>query len=107
KVTNMETQTLSAEVRELCGKGPARQLRMRGLVPAIYYGPGTEPVKLTVSPSSLARILGGEYGRNQVIELSYDGGTHLALVRDLAVDPASREILHVDFYAVSKERKVE
>jgi large subunit ribosomal protein L25 len=103
----METQTLSAEVRELCGKGPARQLRMRGLIPAIYYGPGTEPVKLTVSPSSLARILGGEYARNQLIELSYGGGNHLALVRDLAVDPASRELLHADFYAVSKERKVE
>lgn len=32
----MEAQTLQAEVREKSGKGPARQLRARGLIPAIY-----------------------------------------------------------------------
>ncbi len=102
----MEAQTLSAEVRERSGKGPARQLRMRGLIPAIFYGPGTEPAKLAVSPTELQRLLSGEYGRNQVLEVAWAGKKALALVRDLAINPVTRDILHVDLYGVSRERKV-
>ncbi|MCA9606564.1 MAG: 50S ribosomal protein L25 [Myxococcales bacterium] len=103
----MEAQTLSAEVRTKSGKGPARQLRAKGLIPAIFYGPGTETVKLAVSPAKLERMLTGDYGRNQLIELDYEGTKAFALVKELAVDPVHREILHADFYAVSKERTVE
>src|SRR5690606_28862399 len=103
----MEPQTLQAEVREKSGKGPARQLRMRGLIPAIYYGPGTEPQKLAVSPLELEKTLMGAYGRNQLIELSIGGEKKLALVRDLAINPVSRELRHADFYAVARDRKVE
>lgn len=103
----MEPQTLQAEVREKSGKGPARQLRMRGLIPAIFYGPGTEPVKLSVRPNELQKILSGAYGRNQTIELTHGSTKSLALVRDLAIDPVTREILHADFYSVAKDRPVE
>lgn len=103
----MEPMTLQAEVRQKGGKGPARQLRMSGKIPAIYYGPGTEPVKLSVSPHDLEKILSGAFARNQMIELSFGGNKTLAVVRDLAVDPVSREILHADFYSVAKDRKVD
>src|SRR5690606_39223492 len=103
----MEAQTLQAEAREKSGKGPARQLRTRGLIPAIYYGPGTEPQKLAVSPLALEKALKGPYGRNQLLELEIGGEKKLALVRDLAVNPVSRELRHVDFYAVARDRKVD
>lgn len=103
----MEAQTLQAEVREQSGKGPARQLRARGMTPAIYYGPGTEPMKLAVSPAHVEKALSGEYGRNQLLELDVKGTKKLAVVRDLAIDPVSRDILHVDFYGVARDRKVD
>lgn len=102
----MESQTLKAEVRDSSGKGPARQLRMKGLIPAVFYGPGKSPTNLSVSPETLAKILSGPYGRNQLVELDIAGKTELALVRDLAIEPVSRELLHADFYSVSKEREV-
>lgn len=102
----MEAQTLSAEVRNESGKGPARQLRARGMIPAIFYGPGTEPTKLAVSPAALEKVLSGEYGRNQLIELATGSEKRLALVRDLAIDPVTRAILHADFYGVARDRKV-
>ncbi|MFK7989244.1 MAG: 50S ribosomal protein L25 [Sandaracinaceae bacterium] len=98
--------TLSAEVRTQSGKGPARQLRMQGKIPAVYYGPGIDPVKLTVSPTDLSRILLGDYRRNQLIELDYGGDKGLALVKDLDINPVSRVLLHADFYLVSREKKV-
>jgi len=102
----METQTLKAEVRELSGKGPARQLRMKGLIPAVFYGPGKTPTNLSVAPDALRKILSGAYGRNQVVELQIDGRSELSLVRDLEIHPLTRAVLHADFYAVSLERPV-
>lgn len=100
----METQTLKAEVRTEGGKGPARQLRMRGLIPAVFYGPGKKPANLTVSPDEVSDLVGGEFGRNQIVTLEFAGQKELAVVRDLEVDPLSRKVLHVDFYSVSRER---
>ena len=102
----MQTMTLQAEAREQSGKGPARQLRMRGLIPAIYYGPGTDPIKLAVSPDAVSKALRGEYRRNQLLEIEIDGEKKLAITKDLDVHPLSRELLHVDFYAVTDERPI-
>ncbi len=102
----MESQTLKAEVRTTSGKGPARQLRMQGLIPAVFYGPGKSPASLTVSPAEVTKLLSGDYGRNQIVTLEFGGAQELAVVRDLEVDPLSRKILHVDFYSVSRERAV-
>ncbi|MGE0787751.1 MAG: 50S ribosomal protein L25 [Sandaracinaceae bacterium] len=102
----MEAVALSAEVRETRGKGPARQLRMRGLIPAVLYGPGREPKPLSVEPGSLEKALRGAFGRNQLIELSVGGATELAVVRDVEVHPVSRVLLHADFYAVARDRMV-
>jgi len=102
----METQTLKAEVRSESGKGPARQLRMKGLIPAVFYGPGKTPTNLQVSPDALTKLLSGPYGRNQLIELQWGAAGELALVRDLEVHPISRALLHADFYSVAPDRPV-
>ncbi len=103
----MEAQTLKAEVRNGSGKGPARQLRMRGLIPAVFYGPDKKPMNLTVSPLEVATAITGAWGRNQLVELDFGGGKkELAVVRDLAVHPMSRKPLHVDFYSVALDRPV-
>jgi len=108
----MQTQTLQAEVREGRGKGPARRLRAQGKIPAVFYGPGVEPTPLTVSPVELVRTLQGERGRNVVFALSIKGAEgaplreELAMIRELATDPVSLEVLHADFYRVDETRRV-
>lgn len=102
----MEAQTLKAEVRTTSGKGPARQLRMRGLIPAVFYGPNMQPLSLTVDPSGVTKALAGPFGRNQLFELDFGDKKELALVRDLATDPLTRAPLHVDFYSVAADRPV-
>lgn len=102
----METLTISAEVRQAGGKGPARQLRMQGLIPAVFYGPGKPPVALSINPTPLKKILSGSFKRNQLIELDLGGKKELTLCKDVDVNPVTREIRHVDFYSVSLDRKV-
>lgn len=102
----MEKQTLTAEVREGRGKGPARQLRMKGKIPAVLYGPGGDTVVISVDPLALTKALTTPYRRNQLIELEVAGQKHLALAKELDVHPTTRAIRHVDFYRVTLDRAV-
>lgn len=102
----METMALQAEVRTESGKGPARRLRLSGKVPAVVYGPGIEPTALTVNPTELLKGLRSKRGRNVAYDLTFGGKTALVMVRDLEVDPVTRDLLHVDFLSVAPDKAV-
>lgn len=99
--------TLVAEARPTTGKGAARQLRAKGLVPAVYYGPGHEPTGLAVSPKELIAALTSAHGRNTLIKLQIGGKSEMAMVQDVQIHPVTRHPLHVDFYRVDLEREIE
>lgn len=103
----MEAIKLQAEVRAGRGKGPARRLRASGQVPAVLYGPGMEPTPLTLSPKEILSALQSERGRNQLIDVSFSGRTEHALVRDVAVHPVTRDLVHVDLYRVDVNQPVD
>jgi large subunit ribosomal protein L25 len=99
--------TLVAESRTQTGKGPARQLRARGLVPAVYYGPGHEATGLAIRPKELIAALSSAHGRNALISLQIDGKAENALVQDVQVHPVTRQPLHVDLYRVDLNKEIE
>jgi large subunit ribosomal protein L25 len=103
----MEKKTLQAEVRAERGKGPVRRLRAAGKLPAVLYGPGVEPTSLTVDPKDVETALRGAMRRNQVFDVTFDGKSVTAMVRELLVHPVDRNLLHVDFYAVAADRPVD
>ena len=97
----MEKQTLPAEVRNSRGKGPARQLRMKGKIPAVLYGPGGDTEAIAIDPAVLTKTLTGPHRKNQLLELTIGDRAQLATVKDLDVHPVTRAIRHADFYRVS------
>lgn len=103
----MANTTLTAEARTQTGKGPNRQLRAKGLVPAVYYGPGHAPTGLAVSPKELTAALSTEFGRNALLTLKIDGKDELAMVQDLQIHPVTRKPIHVDFYKVDQQAEIE
>src|SRR3954464_6204234 len=48
-----DTSTLKAQKRDQSGKGPARRLRAKGLVPAVCYGPFGAPLHVAVDPEAI------------------------------------------------------
>jgi len=102
----MEKQTLQAEVREGRGKGPARQLRAAGKVPAVLYGPGGEPQNLSLDPKDLNAALSTPYRRNVLIDLQVAGVSTEVMVKELQIHPVSREIRHADLYRLAADREV-
>ena len=102
----MEGQLLRAEVRKSTGKGAARQLRMKGMLPGVLYGQGNAPVPLSLSPKELSAVLSTKLGRNALIKLEVAGAEALTMIKELQVDPLSRRMLHVDLYRVDARSPV-
>ncbi|MSS83745.1 50S ribosomal protein L25/general stress protein Ctc [Actinomycetaceae bacterium WB03_NA08] len=100
-----ENHVLNAQVRTETGKGPARRARRAGLVPAVMYGKGFEPVHLDLPGHGIFLIV--KDSANAVIEVSYDGNKQLCLVKAVQTHPVSRNILHVDLLVVTKDQKVD
>jgi large subunit ribosomal protein L25 len=101
---------ISASVRGKTGKGIARILRREGLVPAVLYGPKTDPVTLSVSSLSLEKLLRSMEGESRLVTLSIADGeatqAHKVLLRELQVHPFRRRFLHVDFFEAPMDRKI-
>lgn len=97
---------LAVERRDGSGKGEARALRRAGRVPAIAYGSGLDATPLSVDERELFHALHTDAGTNAIFRLAVDGDTHLALAREIHRHPVRRDILHVDFVTVDRNRKV-
>jgi len=106
----MRQLPLAAHIRETTGKGPARKLRENNQLPAIFYGPGTESIMLTVDYPELTRITKQGKGENIILDLQIksDHGeeTRKAMLKDLMVDPVNGAYLHADFYEISMDKEI-
>lgn len=100
--------TIQATPREQSGKGWARKMRAEGRLPAVVYGPSFGPRPISVSPVELLGLFKETGNRNTVVEIKIaEDAAVPCLVREVQRHPVSRELLHVDFYAVDREGEVE
>jgi len=97
---------LEVSVRESQGRGAVRRMRAQGNVPAILYGGGIEPLRLSVSDRSLERAL--RTGANALIDLKgpKEVKGKVVLVKEIQRDPVSQRLLHCDVYAVDAKKKL-
>jgi len=98
--------SLSASPRSTTGKGPARQARFRGQVPAVLYGRGRPTQALAVESHALEKALAGIEPESTIIELAVDGKKTQALIREIQRHPIRPDIIHVDFYEIHAQQKV-
>lgn len=98
--------TLAAEPRAQTGKGPARQARFQGKVPAVVYGHGRPTQPLMVDAKALEQALHGVEPASTLIELTVDGRKVKTLIREIQRHPLRPDIIHVDFYEIRAEEKV-
>jgi large subunit ribosomal protein L25 len=96
---------INAEPRTEFGKGAARRTRRAGLIPAVLYGRGSEPVHLALPDLDFARAL-REHGRNAVLTLATDSGPQLALPKTVVTHPIRNYIEHVDLLVIKRGEKV-
>lgn len=103
----MDFHNLTAKPRTTKGNSPARVLRREGAIPAVIYGPGKEPVSLSVNVYDLEQVLKAADTRQVFVNLSVEGsGTRLAMLKELQRHPVKGSFIHADFYEVAMDRKV-
>jgi large subunit ribosomal protein L25 len=106
----MERPVLSAEIREGVGKGKARKLRAKGLIPAIFYSPQSQSIPLVIDSKEFVKTLQTEAGENVLIDLNIRKGDQadrkVVMVKDIQIDPLQGTTLHTDFYEVAMNEMV-
>jgi len=106
----MNQIALAARIRTETGKGAARRLRQTKQVPAIFYGPGVDPVMLSVEYAHLSGLEKAGKGENAILDLNIqtDQGeiTKKVMVKELTIDPLKNTFVHADFYEISNDREL-
>lgn len=106
----MELIDLKTEKRTATGNGPARRLRRAGQIPAVYYGPNTKPVLLSVNKNDIETVLKkggvGQVILKLVIQNNGETRTMPAMIKELQTHPVSRNFIHIDFYEINMDRKI-
>ena len=98
--TVIEAQTRTPE-----GKNANRRLRKSGKIPAVIYGPGKQPVVLSIDPVIIRSILHSESGQNTIFAVNIEGGGQSnVMVKDYQLDPVKSALIHVDLLEVAMDR---
>ncbi|HHT74051.1 MAG TPA: 50S ribosomal protein L25 [Firmicutes bacterium] len=95
---------LAVETREARGTALAKEMRRKQLIPAVVYGSGQPAVPIAVERRELEKALAAG---SSLIDLNVGDGTKTVIVREVQYEPAKGSILHVDFYEVAMDQKLE
>lgn len=103
----MKPIEIQASTRQTTGNGPARTLRRQGKIPAVLYGPGRQPVLLSIQAYELEQVAGKGQAGQQLLNLTIGGQEkHPAMIKELQRHPVTQAPLHVDFYEIAMDRKI-
>ncbi len=96
--------TIDAELRDV--KVNPKMIRKQGKIPAVFYGNGKESTSISVNALAFKKAY-EEAGESTIISLKTPKETLDALVHDVALDPVIGNPIHIDFYVVSKDQKLQ
>lgn len=102
----MKEVSLAATARKGTGKGVARQARMIGDIPAVFYGPDTESVPIIIKGTDFRVAMKAVAGTNPIFNLELNGKTSKVIVREVQRDPVTSHVKHIDFYEMSKTKAI-
>jgi large subunit ribosomal protein L25 len=99
---------IEAQARVPGGKNVNRRIRKSGQIPAVIYGPGKQPIVVSVNPNDVKTILHSESGRNTIFIIKVDGSEpNNVMVKDYQLNPVKGNLIHADFLEIAMDRLLE
>ncbi len=105
----MELIELNAKTRETGGKGAARKLRSNNAIPAIIYGPKSDPVMLSIDTTEFVKIIRENGSTGLFFDLKLEGSkkkNKIAMLKDIQMDTFGLNYLHLDLHEIDMDTKV-
>ena len=96
--------TIDAIARDV--KVNPKMIRKEGKIPAVFYGRGQESTPIAVEKAAFKKAY-ETAGESTIISLKTPKGALDALIHDVELDPVLGVPIHIDFYIVAKDRKIE
>ncbi len=97
---------IKSEKRQGLGKNAARRLRAQGFVPAVLYGESMDSLPLVLNKKDIVSILKLDSGENTIFRVAVDAEEYDVMIRELQVEPATDELLHVDLIRISMDKPI-
>jgi len=98
--------SVGADSRNDQGKGASRRLRRAGKVPAILYGGKGEPKNITLDQRNLLTLIDNEKFYSSIINVQVDGQDQQAIIKDIQMHPAKKQVVHVDLQRVLADQAI-
>ncbi|MBN1367612.1 MAG: 50S ribosomal protein L25 [Dehalococcoidales bacterium] len=103
----MQKIELQAEPREVLGK-QTKNLRRQGITPVHIYGHGVDSLALQCDSLKLERVMAvAEENRIITLKIKNEKADRPVLTREVQRDALNGKLIHVDFYQVRMDEKVE
>lgn len=99
----MKSVKIEGTLRSDYGKKVTRKLRTEGMVPAVIYG-GTETVHFSAPVMSFRSLV--YTAEFQLAEITIDGKTYRAIMKDIQFDVVTDQLNHIDFLELVEDHKV-
>jgi len=97
---------LSAEARDVKGKGASRRLRRAGKVPAVMYGAGKDAINLSLDHNTLYHQVKNEAFYSSILTVKIGTEQEQAVLRDIQMHPFKPRIAHLDLLRISATEKL-
>ncbi len=99
----MKTFSLTGTLRNDFGKKAAKKFRKESAIPCVLYG-GESTTHFSVGKESVRKLI---YTPDiHIVNLTVEGKTCTAILKELQFHPVSEEVLHIDFLEVFPEKPV-
>lgn len=96
--------SLKLDERTVHGKKVAN-LRKEGLVPAVVYGAGIDPISVQVEDGVFTKVY-RQAGTHAPVHLTIGAKKKIAMIKDIDRDPIKGTVRHISFHAVKANEPV-
>ena len=97
---------LTAQPREIAGRGASRLLRRENRIPAILYGAEKPAMSISLNHFEVSKALENDGIYSHILTLNINGEAHKTVLKDIQRHPYKPKIVHIDFLRVNPKEKI-
>lgn len=101
----MSNTMLSCDLRDGVGSNTCHKIRNKGHVPGVIYGHNISSYPLEFDSRDVNKII-REYGENAIVNVSVNGNSYPAMIKEIQRNIVTNEIIHVDLQQVNATEKI-